>query len=161
MPSPVAFHEASHAAAMMLLNLPPKRVRTDAPREGVAGHCIIDWGEGGANSFRKLRDMLTAIVVGGLTNGVGGWTFPIDPDRVALGSRSDARMARYLAEALGYDEIDWPLVLLRARSMADRPEFRRLVIAIGRELEEVEVLERDDLIRIHEAAREETTTCNT
>jgi hypothetical protein len=41
-----------------------------------------------------------------------------------------------------------------ANRLVGSPEFRRLIVRIADELERVEVLNADDLRRIHEAARE-------
>jgi len=83
MPRFEVFHESAHCAALTLLGLPPKRVRVDDPYDGCGGCCTLDWPGGAASDLGQLRNVLVAIVVGGLTSGGEGWTFPIDPDRVA------------------------------------------------------------------------------
>jgi hypothetical protein len=151
----IAMHEAHHAAALLLLGLPPGGARIDQPSADEAGNVEVDWGD--SITPDRTRRVLLAIIVGGRCEGGQGWSdWPLDPDRVPVRARSDADKARYLAERLDFDAVDWQVALLDARHLSDRRKFRRLVLAIAAALEEREVLERADLVRIFEATREET-----
>jgi hypothetical protein len=137
----IAMHEAHHAAALLLLGLPPGGARIDQPSADEAGNVEVDWGD--SITPDRTRRVLLAIIVGGRCEGGQGWSdWPLDPDRVPVRARSDADKARYLAERLDF-------------------KFRRLVVAIAAELERVEVLDRDKLIRIYEATQEETAAWST
>jgi hypothetical protein len=105
---------------------------------------------------------LLAIICGGRCEGAAGWdSWPLDPNKVPSAARGDARNALLLADTLRFNVVDWLIALQDARALADRRDFRRLVVALAAELEARETLEQDDLIRIAiEAAREETT-CST
>jgi hypothetical protein len=137
----IAMHEAHHAAALLLLGLPPGGARIDQPSADEAGNVEVDWGD--SITPDRTRRVLLAIIVGGRCEGGQGWSdWPLDPDRVPVRARSDADKARYLAERLDF-------------------KFRRRVVAIAAELERVEVLDRDKLIRIYEATQEETAAWST
>jgi hypothetical protein len=141
----VARHEAYHAAALCLQGMVPKEVRIDWPEADVAGSMTIDWGDGPDRDTAKR--VLVAILLGGMTEGYQNWdNWPIDPDRMPVGARRDARQARHLAEYIGIaDRPMWLFYVWKANRLAGSPEFRRLVVAIADELERVEVLTADDL----------------
>lgn len=97
--------------------------------------------------------MLQAVLAGGLCNGCEGWDeFPLDPDGVPAGSRHDAVQARRLGDFLQLDHVGWAHALWQANRLCRRPEFRRLAVAIARELEDRELLDQHDLITIHKEA---------
>jgi hypothetical protein len=63
--------------------------------------------------------VLVAVVLGGMTEGHEGWrSWPIDPDRVAVGARRDAEQARTLAHYLKLDNAGWLHLLWKATSSA-------------------------------------------
>ena len=148
----IAVHEAHHAAALIMAGLTPKCVRTDYPMVNEAGHVEIDWGDGADRE--KARDVLRAILVGGMCNGFQGWDrWPVEPDQVPAGSRRDAEQARHLAEYLQLDHAGWLHLLWHANRLARRPDFRRLAVAIADELEISEVLTAQDLKNLLEKER--------
>lgn len=145
----VAFHEAHHAAALMVGGMTPKLVRTDRPDQTTAGSVTIDWGD------RPTRESAPAVLIGVLAGGLSesghGWDeWPLDPERVNDFARRDAEQARKLADYLKFDRVDWAHALWQARQLGRCREFRRLVVAISDELEQREVLDRDDLERIRQ-----------
>lgn len=75
-------------------------------------------------------------------------------------TRRDAEHAAILANVLKFDLVDWHHHVWKANRLAMSIEFRHLVVAIAEELERVEVLDADDLRRIHDATRE-AMTCST
>jgi hypothetical protein len=115
------------------------------PKEDQAGFVAIDWGDGPDRATAKR--VLVAILLGGMTESFDGWDdWPIDPDRMPIGARRDARQARHLAEYIGItDRATWLFYIWKANKLAGSPEFRRLVVAIADELERVEGLTADDL----------------
>src|SRR5829696_3059456 len=132
----------------MLAGMTPKRVRTDRPDQTTAGTVTVDWGNGPNRD--SARNVLIGVLVGGTSEGGGGWDdWPLDPERVDPTARRDAEQARHLAEYLKFDRVDWAHVLWQARKLGHRHDFRRLVVAIADELENRELLDRDDLERIH------------
>jgi hypothetical protein len=143
----IARHEANHAAALCMAGLVPKCVRTDWPSNTDLGAVTIDWGDDGINPT-SARGVLIAIVLGATTEGFDGWnweSWPIDPEKVAEGTRRDAQQARILADYLELDRFGWAHILWQANRLARRQDFRRLVVAIADELERVEVLHAADL----------------
>jgi hypothetical protein len=151
-------HEAYHCAALCVLGLVPECVRIDFPHDGAAGSVDLDWGDGVDRA--SARSVLIAILLGGMTNGLQGWNWPIDPDCVPRGARRDAEQARHLAEYLGFDHAGWLHVIREANQLARSYEFRRLVVAITDALERVELLTAEDL-RSLMASVEEAVLCNT
>jgi hypothetical protein len=152
----VAWHEASHAAALCLAGMVPKQVRTDWPDATTLGRVAIDWGDGPDHG--SAREVLRAILVGGMCDGLEGWdSWPVNPQHVPEGARRDAEQARHLAEYLKLDRVGWAFHVWRAEQLAKQPRYRRLVVARASALEEREVLDASDLKRIHE--REEQA-CN-
>jgi hypothetical protein len=156
----IAFHEASHAAALLLAGMPPTAVRVDRPDETTAGQVTLDWGDG--IDPDKAEAVLVAILLGGMEEGFAGWRdWPVDPQRLPVGARRDAEQAARLAAYLRLDEAGWLHAVWKAHRLGRRPDFRALAVAIANELERVEVLDADDLRRIHEATREEGELCST
>jgi hypothetical protein len=139
-----AMHEAHHAAALCLLGMVPKCVRTDWPEPDLFGTVTVDWCDGPDRD--TAGRVLLALVLGGMTEGHKGWrTWPIDPDRVAVGARRDAEQARTLANYLKLDNAGWLHVLWKANQLGRQRDFRRLAVLIADQLERVEVLTADDL----------------
>ena len=144
----VAWHEACDAAALCLVGLVPKGVRSDWPSNAEAGEVTVDWGPGGYRDPARAKDVLVSIVAGALTEGREGWEFdawPIDPFVMAEGGRGDGAMARELVDHFRFDQVDWCQVLYMTDRLVRRQDFRRLVVRIAEELARVEVLEADDL----------------
>ena len=144
----IAWHEANHAAALMLAGIVPKCVRSDWPSDLAPGAVDIDWGPGGHRDPARAKDVLVSIVAGALTEGWRGWDwsiYPPDPFEVAEGAQGDALFARELVEHFDIDRVDWCHVLWKTNQLVRRKDFRRLVVAIAAELERVEVLDADDL----------------
>ncbi len=140
-------HEAHHAAALCLLGMVPTCVRTDWPAPDLFGTVTVDWC-GGPDRATAGR-VLVAVVVGGMTEGHQGWrSWPIDPDRVAVGARRDAEQARTLANYLRLDNAGWLHVLWKANQLGRQRDFRRLAVLIADQLELVEVLTAEDLERL-------------
>jgi hypothetical protein len=101
--------------------------------------------------------VLVSIVLGGTTEGHGGWewdNWPIDARHMAEGAVGDALMARELAEHFEMDRVDWCHVLWQADQLGRRQDFRRLVVRIAEELERVELLYADDLRALMDPDRE-------
>jgi hypothetical protein len=122
----------------------PKCVRTDWPEPDLFGTVTVDWGDGPDRD--TAGRVLVAVVLGGMTEGHKGWrSWPIDPDRVAVGARRDARQARTLANYLNLDNAGWLHVLWKANQLGRQRDFRRLLVAIADGLERVEVLTAQDL----------------
>ena len=63
-------HEAHHAAALCLLGMVPKCVRTDWPAPDLFGTVTVDWGDGPDRD--TARRVLLAIVLGGMIGGPHG-----------------------------------------------------------------------------------------
>ena len=144
----IAWHEACDAAALCLVGLVPKGVRSDWPSNAEAGEVTVDWGSGGYRDPARAKHVLVSVVIGALTEGREGWepnNWPIDPFLMAEGGRGDGAMARELVDHFGLDQVDWCQVLRKTDAMVRRQDFRRLVVRIADELERVEVLEADDL----------------
>jgi hypothetical protein len=140
-------HEAHHAAALCLLGMVPKCVRTDWPAPDLFGTVTIDWCDGPDRD--TAGRVLLAVVLGGMTEGHKGWrSWPIDPHRVAVGAGRDAEQARTLANYLKLDNAGWLHVLWKANQLGRRQDFRRLAVLIADELERVEVLTAEDLERL-------------
>ena len=118
-------HEAHHAAALCLLGMVPKCVRTDWPAPDLFGTVTVDWCDGPDRA--TAGRVLVAVVLGGMTEGHQGWrSWPIDPDRVAVGARRDAEQACTLAAYLKLDNAGWLHVLWKANQLGRRQDFRRL-----------------------------------
>jgi hypothetical protein len=121
-----------------------KCVRKDWPEADLFGTVTVDWGEGPDRDTAER--VLLAIVLGGMTEGPEGWeSWPIDPDRMAVGAQRDAEQARTLAGYLKLDEVGWCHARWKVTQLGRRKDFRRLVVAIADELERVEVLTAQDL----------------
>jgi hypothetical protein len=156
-----AMHESHHAAALCLAGMVPKCVRSDWPTRDSVGVTCVDWGDG--PDHEKAREVLRAILVGGMCNGFEGWDrWPIDPERVHVGSRRDAEQARLLAKYIGVDDhATWLFHVWRANQLARTPEFRWLAVAIADELERVEILDAEDLRSLMARAEEAVALCST
>jgi hypothetical protein len=151
----VAWHEASHAAALCLAGMVPKQVRTDWPDATTLGRVAIDWGDGPDHG--SAREVLRAILVGGMCDGFEGWdSWPVSPEHVPEGARRDAEQARHLAEYLKLDRVGWAFHVWRAQQLAKQARFRRLVVAIADRLEAIEVLDAGDLRALVAATEEQT-----
>jgi hypothetical protein len=153
-----AFHEAHHAAALVIAGMVPKAARTDWPDATTAGSVKVDWGDG--IDPDKARAVLQAALLGPLAEGESWDDWPIDLGSVAEDSRRDAEQAATLVNWLKLDRAGFLCEVWRAGQLARKPAFRCLVVAITDELERVEVLDADDLRRIHDRVREEST-CST
>jgi hypothetical protein len=146
-------HEAHHAAALCVLGMVPKCVRTDWPEADLFGTVTVEWGQGPDRDTAER--VLLAIVLGGMTEGPEGWElWPIDPDRIAVGAQRDAKQARTLAKYLKLDEVGWLHSRWKVTRLGRRTDFRRLAVAIADELERVEVLTAQDLERLMEQDRQ-------
>lgn len=127
----------------------PPEVRIDFPSATTAGRVDIDWGEG--CNPRTAEAVLIAILLGGMCDGSFGWDlWPIELEDVPPALHEDARQILRLIAYLKYGEADFRRCVWKANRFAKRKSFRRLVVAIGDELERVEVLNADDLRRIME-----------
>jgi hypothetical protein len=145
----IARDEAHHAAALSLQGMVPQGGEIDWPKERTAAFLTIDWGDGLDRDAPK--PVLIAVLLGGMTEGFDGWDdWPINPERMPIGARLNAKQARHLAEYIGItDRPTWLFYVWKANRLGGSPEFRRLVVAIGDELERV-----DDLDRVREEAAE-------
>jgi hypothetical protein len=138
----------------------PVQVRTDVPTEDLAGVCELP--DSWAIDRNIICNVLVAIVAGGTAEtGFAGWEWPLNPDRVPVGSRGDASKCAWLAEKLDFEEPDWLHVLFLARDLGRSREFRHLVVALADELERVEVLDHHDLVRIRDATQTGAAPCDT
>ena len=152
-----AWHEAYHCASLCIVGLVPRCARTDFPHDGAAGSVDIDWGEGGHRDPAVAKHVLVSTVLGGLTEGDAGWewdNWPIDARQMAEGAVGDALMVRELLDHFEMDRVDWAHVLWQAEQLGRRQDFRRLVVRIAAELEQIEVLHADDLRALMEPDRE-------
>jgi hypothetical protein len=144
----IAWHEAYHAAALCIVGLVPRGVRSDWPSNYEAGEVTVDWGPGGYRDPARAKDVLVSVVAGALTEGREGWGFdnwPIDPFVMAEGGRGDGLLARELVDYFGLEQVDWFEVLWKTDRLVRRQDFRGLVVRIANELEDREVLDADDL----------------
>jgi hypothetical protein len=142
----IAWHEAYHAAALMLAGIVVKCVRSDWPTDRQAGAVDFVW-----RGPERVKDVLVSVVAGALTEGPWGWDWsihPPDPFQVAEGAQGDALFARELVEEFEVDRVDWCHVLWKTNQLLRRKDFRRLVVLIAAELERVEVLHTQDLERL-------------
>ena len=138
-----AWHEAYHAAALLLAGIKVKCVRIDFPTDHEAGSVDFVW-----RGPDRVKDVLGAVVAGALTEGPCGWDwaiYPPDPFEVAEGAQGDALFARSLVDEFDVDQANWHHVLWKTRRLLKRKDFRRLVVAIAAELERTEVLTAADL----------------
>lgn len=135
----VAWHEASHAAALALAGMTPIWVRVDRPSESLLGSVRVDW-EKHDPVPTNLRVVLIAALQGPISDGelVDDW--PIDPSAWSDGSRRDAEQAAFLADALKLDEVDWRFIVYKAQALGRERQFRQLVVEIANALEHHELL---------------------
>jgi hypothetical protein len=147
-----AMHEAHHAAALCLAGFAPVWARIDRPRQDLAGSVRPDWDRWGMDDH-VLREHLIATLMGPLGEGqlkadpdVCTWPLVIEewPDDL----HSDIDNAKHLCEALKYTQVDWLGAAYKAKVRARTQPFPRLVVAIARRLEEVELVLQDELIAI-------------
>jgi hypothetical protein len=138
-------HEAHHAAGLCLAGMVPEQARIDWPTKTNAGHVLIDWNH--KPTREAAEPVLIAVLLGPMSDGPA-FDWPIDPDRVDESLGQDAEHAARLAKYLKLDHAGWAHVVWKARQLARREDFRRLVVAIADELERVEVLYADDLRRL-------------
>jgi hypothetical protein len=136
-----AKHEAAHCAALVMLGRLPVSVSADWPEAGSAGVMEIAWGEEGI-SRESARDVAISILMGPLIEGKADWPPRRPPDMSASGDEGQlGALARYLK----LDERGWDALITQADTLAQSPEFLRLVELIARALELKDELNTDDL----------------
>jgi hypothetical protein len=153
----LAFHEAAHAAAMMLGNPPliPTELRIDYPTattgEPLAGVVRLQWGADGITRG-KAKVALCATIVGARTEPGGDWTrWPLDTDEFPHECSADIKKCSALAAYIGVESrAEWCWHVHLAQRMWERPDFRRLLMRITAALETTEVLDKQALIDLLE-----------
>lgn len=135
------YHEAAHAASLILNGWPPKVVRVDMPR-GLLGSCKVDWDARDPSDTGTLRLALISVLCGPMSDGenVTQWY----PD--AWPENRDGQQAKYLSEELGLDEVAWGFVCYKAARQCRDRHFRTLQVAIAQRLEDVEIVGQAELI---------------
>lgn len=129
-------------------------VRTDWPSATEAGRVENDWEAWGGVTRDKAERVLISLLLGGTSDSHRGWEWPIDPEAVSVGARSDAEHARFLAhEYLELDEVGWSHLRWKACQLTKDRAYRRLVVRISEELERREVLYADDLQTLMEETK--------
>jgi Phage integrase family len=119
----VAWHEAHHAAGMLLGGVTPTCARVDWPAAGLLGSVRFEWSGGEPNEV-EARHLLVAVLLGALTDGSDGWDrWPLEPDRIPEGARRDAETAAVLAKFIGVED--------RARRLKSRDARRELPLSPG------------------------------
>jgi hypothetical protein len=159
----LAWHEAHHAAALLMAGIAPKCVRVDWPDNGLAGSVEFDWDAHALNRA-TAGDVLRAVIVGGQTEGgLDAWRqWPLQSARVPGAARRDAEVAMTLAKYIGVDSAaEWLLHIRRAGQLTHRRDFRLLAVAITNALEDVESLDGRALRRLMAVIPTEEPVCAT
>lgn len=150
----IAAHEAAHAASLCISKMTPAVVRVDFPRAGgrtYAGKTTIDWDAHDPTDPAVMSDLLVAVLMGPLTEGVRVEDWPVDPSAWPDECQGDAEQALFIARWLDVrDQIDWLKFACRAGGRYRTFSYRRLAVAIAGELERVEVLFKPELVAITE-----------
>jgi len=146
-----AFHEAAHAASMLIQGFTPKLVRTDFPRD-VAGLMRIDWDAMDPTDPGHLRALLLAVLQGPASEGVYAnildWPLNELDDRWPHECRRDIAQAAHLAERLRMDAVEFTSVEHDLFAQWRDPKFRALLSRITDELEDKELLLQPELQQI-------------
>lgn len=154
------WHEASHAASLCLSGLVPVLVRCDWPTQTQLGSVRFDWTAFEPSEL-VMREILVSLLQGPLAEGevLDHWDWPIDPDAVTPECRKDAEQAAFIVGLLHLDRVDFLQIAFKATQLGRDRTFRRLLVAISNALEDKELLFKDELQQLTDAAiaeREET-----
>jgi hypothetical protein len=146
-----ARHEAAHAASLIMSGLTPLAVQADQPTERLLGRVLTDW-ENHDLTERNLREHLLSILVAPLLEGerIDDTRWRPDFDGWCDHCATDARQAQFLIKLLRLNRFDWIGVVCRARRRTRDQTFRRLLVAIADEVEELECVLQPELDRIAE-----------
>ncbi len=148
----LAWHEAHHCAAFLLLDWPPLVARVDWPEERLGGSVKPDW-ESRKPDKNTMHDLLIATLMGPLADGglpgPEGW--PVDPSRWPDGCGRDAEQVAFIAQWLGMGLADYLYACFQATSLGREQRFRQLVVEVASELERVEVIFQPELIQLMES----------
>ena len=146
-----AFHEAAHAASLLIQGFTPKLVRTDFPSD-VAGLMRVDWDAMDPTDPDHLRALLIAVLQGPASEGiyVNILDWPLDElaDRWPHEIRRDIAQAIHLIERLGMDAAAFTSVEYDLQAQWRDPRFRALLSRITSELEAKELLLQPELQQI-------------
>jgi hypothetical protein len=146
----IAFHEASHAAAMVLVSagMPPLYVRVDGPLpDGATGVMKTDLMCAVTPSV--IRALVIGCLQGPLTEGfqipIG---CPVDVSTRPEEVQPDGVKAARLAEFLNVDGLEWMRLTYEAGKQASDSKFRKLTTAIADELERVGAVVQYEVIAL-------------
>jgi HK97 family phage prohead protease len=153
----LAAHEAGHAAAALLLNIPvielaaPRRdfaALTTEPEnpEDAAGHVRHDLPDAALDEPATARAVAIASLAGPLADGkrAPGWPLslaPVTPDEATLAQ---------LVKQLGLDQDGYQQLLADARGLIESHAYARLHAALAAAAEQHEHLDAAAIHRIHE-----------
>jgi hypothetical protein len=135
-----AWHEAGHAAVLILAGRFPLVIRADWPNADFAGYVTQDLGEDGLTP-ELARDSARSILAGPLMEGMDGWPPPWPLPETGDG---DLRALRSVTTWLKFDEADWHELLAEVRAQMKDRQFRRIVIRLRDALMDDAVLTPDD-----------------
>lgn len=156
----VAWHEAYHAASLIVSGMTPLAVSVDvwsgAP-DGRIGNVKPDWHNHDFTPF-TMREQLISVLLGAAADGepqIDAACWPIDPEKWEPSHHADAEQAKFIAgEWLALDQVAWGQVVYKACERTKNKRFRRLVVEIARELEEQGELYQPELVAIDERTRD-------
>jgi hypothetical protein len=144
-----AWHEAAHAASLIMSGMTPAAVRVDQPAPDRLGSCQPNW-EDHDLSPHNMRELVVSVILGPLNDGditdLTEW--PPDFSRWSEHSEADAGQLCFLIDFLQLDQIAWLQLLTRAQRLARDSRFRQLTAAIAGPLEDRELLLKHELEEI-------------
>jgi hypothetical protein len=139
-----ASHEARHAAAALLLDLPITRASA-RPWGDSWGHVVVDLDPD------RLREHALMVMAGAL--GDAGWPPDRPPD--AEWQTKDAYQLDVLAKALELDQAGWHKLTADVWNLAADTRFERLELALTMLLERGHVLDKNTLTQVAAPEREQ------
>jgi hypothetical protein len=152
----VALHEAYHASALLLHNIPLEVIRIDLPHASVDGHELagttrIAWDECNPTNPSVLRAILISLICGALVEGYSpapheAW--PIDPDAWPQEARGDAETASFIEDLLCLGVVEFGWVVHQTKKLTRTFEFGQLVTELSQALQRDELLLRPEIERI-------------
>jgi hypothetical protein len=146
----LAWHEAHHCAAFLLLDWPPLVARIDWPDDRLGGSVQPDW-ESRNPDENTMHDLLVVTLMGPLADGGRPDDWLIDLTCWPDGSGKDAEQVTFIVQFLDLGTADFLHVCRRVVSLGREQRFRRLVVAIASELERKEIVLQPELIQLMES----------